>query len=275
MNELKVFENKEFGPVRAAEINGDPWFSGKDIADRLGYSNTKDALSRHVDEEDKKVFQRSEFTTLENHLPKDVFPCEFVDANIPNRGITMINESGVYSLILRSNLPKAKEFKRWITSEVLPSIRKNGGYINGQETMTDDELMAAALIMAQKKIEERDKQIAEMKPKALFADCVTASETSMLVRDFAKMVHQKTNISIGGGRMWEWLRKKGYICKWSCMPTQRSMEMGLFEIEERAITDGDSIRLSQTTKITGKGQRYFFQKLLEDYGYDTGRNQVQ
>lgn len=110
------------------EINGEPWVCGKDVADALGYKNTKDALITHVDDEDKRIVQRSEIATLENHLPKDVFPFEFVTAEIPNRGLTFINESGLYSLILSSKLPKAKRFKRWVTSEVLPALRKNHTY---------------------------------------------------------------------------------------------------------------------------------------------------
>lgn len=254
MNELTVFENNHLGKLRTAEENGEVYFCLRDICEILSIENVGNVRNRLSE---KGI--RTMDTLTKGGMQKLIY----------------VDESNLYKTIFMSRKQEAEAFTDWVTSEVLPSIRKNGGYINGQETMTADEFIAAALIMAQKKIEERDKQIAEMKPKALFADCVTASETSILVRDFAKMVQQKTNISIGGGRMWEWLRKKGYICKGSCMPTQRYMEMGLFEIEERAISDGDSTRLSQTTKITGKGQRYFFQKLLEDYGYDTGRNQVQ
>ena len=129
MNEIiKTFNNPEFGGIRAMKIDGEPWFAGKDVAASLGYSNTKDALISHVDEEDKRIIQRSEIATLENNIPQSVLPVNFVSADIPNRGLTIINESGLYSLILSSKLPNAKAFKRWITSEVIPSIRKHGTY---------------------------------------------------------------------------------------------------------------------------------------------------
>lgn len=147
--EVTVFKNlvhPEFGELRTVEIDGEPWFVGKDVAEALGYSNTKDAITAHVASEDKKLIQRSEITTLE----------------IPNRGMTIINESGLYSLILSSKLPSAKEFKHWVTSEVLPSIRKNGAYIRNQENMTPAEIVARGLIAAQKIIEEREKEIVHL-----------------------------------------------------------------------------------------------------------------
>lgn len=110
------------------QLNNETYFVGKDIAEALGYKNTKDALLTHVDESDKRIVQRSKITTLENNLPKDVFPVNFVSADIPNRGLTVINESGLYALIFGSKLESAKRFKHWVTSEVLPSIRKNGVY---------------------------------------------------------------------------------------------------------------------------------------------------
>ena len=134
MNELQIFNNPEFGKVRTIVINGEPWLVGRDVAQALGYKNTKDALSTHVDNADKRIIQRSEIATIENHLPKTAFPFDFVNGEIPNRGLTIINESGVYSLIFSSKLPKAKEFKRWVTSEVLPAIRKQGAYLNTAAT---------------------------------------------------------------------------------------------------------------------------------------------
>lgn len=129
MNELKIFENPEFGKIMAVEIDGKPWLVGKDVATALGYKNTKDALATHVDEEDKRILQRSEVATIENHIPKSALPFEFVNGHVPNRGLTIINESGVYSLIFSSKLDKAKAFKRWVTSEVLPAINKHGAYL--------------------------------------------------------------------------------------------------------------------------------------------------
>ena len=168
---LEVFENEEFGPVRATTINNEPWFIGKDVAEILGYKNTSDALSKHVDEEDKMQIAKYD---LQNY--KD----------IGTKGAVVINESGLYSLILSSKLPNAKKFKRWVTSDVLPSIRKTGGYIPHDENMSDDEIMARALLVAQKTIEEKSKLlnqaqvtiqtqsdvINELKPHAEYAERV-------------------------------------------------------------------------------------------------------
>lgn len=246
MNDLKIFENKEFGEIRTVNIDGEPWFVGVDIATALGYSNTRDAIAKHIDNEDK--------ATVAIHDGRQ------------KRNITAINESGLYSLILSSELPSAKAFKRWVTSEVLPSIRKNGGYIVGQETMSDDELMARALQVAQNKILERDKQIETMKPKAIFADAVAASHTSILIGDLAKLISQN-GVSIGQKRLFKWLRDNGYLIKREGsdrnMPTQRSMEMKLFEVKESTISNPDgSVRITRTPKVTGKGQQYFVNKLL-------------
>lgn len=127
-NLLQIFENDEFGNIRIVTIDNEPWFVGKDVATALGYKNTKDAIISHIDKEDRHIIQRSEIATIENHIPKEVFPVNFVSAEIPSRGLTAINESGVYALIFGSKLPNAKKFKHWVTSEVLPSIRKTGGY---------------------------------------------------------------------------------------------------------------------------------------------------
>lgn len=246
MNDLKIFENKEFGEIRTVVKDGEPWFVGKDVAEILGYSNTRDTLARRVDEEDKGVAN-----------------CDTLGGN---QKLTVVNESGLYSLILSSKMPNAKKFKKWVTSEVLPSIRKNGGYIVGQETMSDDELMARALQVAQNKILERDKQIETMKPKAIFADAVAASHTSILIGDLAKLISQN-GVSIGQKRLFKWLRDNGYLIKREGsdrnMPTQRSMEMKLFEVKESTISNPDgSVRITRTPKVTGKGQQYFVNKFL-------------
>lgn len=246
MNDLKIFENKEFGKIRTVIENGEPWFIGKEVADILEYANTAKAIRDHVDEENKLT--------------------ERIVRSGQNREVIFINESGLYSLILSSKLPNAKKFKKWVTSEVLPSIRKNGGYIAGQETMSDDELMARALQVAQNKILERDKQIETMKPKAIFADAVAASHTSILIGDLAKLISQN-GVNIGQKRLFKWLRDNGYLIKREGsdrnMPTQRSMEMKLFEVKESTISNPDgSVRITRTPKVTGKGQQYFVNKLL-------------
>lgn len=246
MNDLKIFENKEFGKIRTVIENGETWFIGKEVADILEYANTAKAIRDHVDEEDKLT--------------------ERIVLSGQNREVIFINEPGLYSLILSSKLPNAKKFKKWVTSEVLPSIRKNGGYIAGQETMSDDELMARALQVAQNKILERDKQIETMKPKAIFADAVAASHTSILIGDLAKLISQN-GVNIGQKRLFKWLRDNGYLIKREGsdrnMPTQRSMEMKLFEVKESTISNPDgSVRITRTPKVTGKGQQYFVNKFL-------------
>lgn len=247
MNGIQVFNNPEFGSIRTLEINGEPYFVGKDVATLLGYSNTRKALADHVDEDDK-----TDGVTIRDSIGREQNP-------------VLINESGLYSLILSSKLPSAKRFKRWVTSEVLPSIRKSGGYITGQEQMTDSELMAKALLVAQKQINERNAQIERMKPKEIFADAVAASHTSILIGELAKLLKQN-GVETGQRRLFTWMRDNGYLIKGGSsrnMPTQKGMELGLFEIKETTINNPDgSIRISRTTKVTGKGQQYFINKFL-------------
>ena len=247
MNEVKTFNNEQFGEVRVMERNGEPWFVGKDVAGILGYERPTKAVADHVDPEDR-----------------DAVPIQDCIGRMQNT--PLINESGLYSLILSSKLPTAKQFKRWVTSEVLPSIRKHGGYVAGQESMSDDELMAKALLMAHSKIEEREKQIKEMIPKAIFADAVAASHTSILIGDLAKLLKQNGH-DIGQKRLFGWLRENGYLIRqkgnsWN-MPTQRSMDLGLFEVKEATVTHADGhISISKTPKVTGKGQIYFVKKFV-------------
>ena len=190
MNEVQLF-NFENHEVRSLLLNNDPWFVGKDVADVLGYSNSRKAMADHVDDEDKEVLT-SRNVTLEN---------------IPNRGITVVNESGLYSLILSSKLPSAKKFKRWVTSEVLPALRKTGQY--QVKELSGSELMAKALIEAQNVLAAKDKQIEEMKPKALFADAVSASKGSISVGSLAKLLAQN-GIAIGQNRLFAWLRDNNF-----------------------------------------------------------------
>lgn len=248
MNEVQVFKNQEFGSVRTLVIDNEPWFVGKDVADVLGYSNSRKAMADHVDDEDKEVLT-SRNVTLEN---------------IPNRGITVVNESGLYSLILSSKLPSAKKFKRWVTSEVLPALRKTGQY--QVKELSGSELMAKALIEAQNVLAAKDKQIEEMKPKALFADAVATSHTSILVGELAKILKQN-GIEMGQKRLFAWLREKGYLIKRQGtdynMPTQKAMDLGLFEIKEGSYVNGSGVNITtKTPKVTGKGQQYFINKFL-------------
>lgn len=249
MNDLVIFENHEFGQIRTMNKDGEPWFVGKDVADALGYGKGKslnNAVSRHVDDDDKGVTEMMTPGGRQNFV--------------------IINESGLYSLILSSKLPTAKQFKRWVTSEVLPNIRKTGGYIAGQENLSDSELMAKALLVAQRTIEERNKQIETMKPKALFADAVSGSDTSILVRDLAKLLKQN-GVDIGEKRLYKKLRDDGYLIKIGeskNTPTQKAMEMKLFEIKESVIIVDGKSRVVKTTKVTGKGQTYFINRFLEE-----------
>lgn len=245
MNKLQIFKSPEFGEIRAAEINGDVWFVGKDVAESLGYTATEKAIRTHVDGEDKGVTE--------------------MDTPGGKQKVILINESGLYSLVFGSKLPEAKKFKHWVTSEVLPSIRKNGGYINASPDMTDEEIMARAVLLGQKKIEEQAKRIEEMRPKEIFADRVSASSTSILIGDLAKMLNQN-GVNIGQKRLFAWLRENGYLIKYGAsynLPTQRAMNLGLFEIKETVITHSDgNISVSRTVKVTGKGQVYLINKFL-------------
>lgn len=250
MKEIQIFNNPGFGEIRAVSINNEPWFVGKDVAHVLGYSNTKDALSRHVDAEDKL---QNDGVVIRDPMGREQHP-------------TIINESGLYSLILTSKLPTAKAFKRWVTSEVLPAIRKNGGYIADQEQMTDQEILAKALLVAQRTIESRDKQIAEMQPKALFADSVAASGSTILIGELAKILRQN-GIDMGEKRLFAWMRDNGYLIRRKGsdynMPTQRSTEMGLLRIKETVISRSNGhTTVSKTPKVTGKGQQYFISRFL-------------
>lgn len=249
MNELQIFNSEEFGEIRTVTVNDEVWFVAKDVCEALKHTNTTVAMQM-LEEDDR--------TKL----------------SLGRAGETnCINENGLYTLIIKSNLPKAKKFRKWVTSEVLPSIRKNGGYIAGQETLSDEELMAKALLVAQNKIIERDKiieqkqaRIEQMKPKAIFADAVSASHTSILVGDLAKLICQN-GYQIGQKRLFDWLRANGYLIKTGSsynMPTQRYVEQGLFEIKESNLVNPDgSVRITKTTKVTGKGQVYFVNKFLK------------
>lgn len=247
MNELKIFKNEEFGEMRTVQIDNEIYFVGKDVADKLGYQNGSRDIKRHTDEEDRR------------EVP--------VNDGYQNRTMIVINESGVYALIFGSKLESAKRFKHWVTSEILPSIRKTGGYIEGQETMTDSELIAKALLVAQRQLEERNKQIEQMQPKAIFADAVAASKTSILIGDLAKLISQN-GVQIGQKRLFEYLRENGFLIKGGSsknMPMQRYVEQGLFEVKESNVQNPDgSIRITMTTKVTGKGQVYFVNKFLKE-----------
>lgn len=257
MNEIQIFKNEDFGEVRTLIKNGEPWFVGKDIAEILGYSNTKDALATHVEAEDKEVIQRSENATLE----------------IPNRGLTIINESGLYSLILSSKLPTAKKFKHWITAEVLPTIRKHGAYMTEQtieQALTNPDFLirlATQLKDEQTKNKQLEAKVEEQKPKVIFAESVVASDGTILIRELAKLITQN-GVKIGEERLFQWMRDNGYLIRKKGTdyntPTQRSAELGILTISKTVINKPDgTILVRQTPRVTGKGQIYFINKFKE------------
>ena len=242
MNNLQLFDF-EGNKVRTLKINDEPYLVGNDVAKILGYSNYRNTVVDHVDDEDKLRTQ--------------------IKYAGQNREVTVINESGLYSLILSSKMPNAKKFKHWVTSEVLPAIRKHGAYMTDEkafDVVHNKNGLADLLQQAADQLKQKDIQIEEMKPKAMLADAITASETSILVGEMAKIL-KKNGVNTGQNRFFKWLRANGYLIKRKGtdynMPTQKSMNLKLFEIKERTIVDGNSTRIVKTPKITGNGQQYF------------------
>lgn len=251
MEQIQTFTSEEFGSVRTTMINDEPYFVGKDIAEILGYSNTRDALQKHVDDEDKNSVA-------------------IRDGNKGNPNQTVINESGVYALIFGSKLPSAKKFKHWVTSEVLPKIRKSGAYLTDEKAYDITHNKSSLIDLLQQaadQLKEKDVVIEHMKPKALFADAVNDSETDILIGDLAKLIKQNGH-DIGQKRLFAWMRDNGYLIKSGSsknMPTQKSMQLGLFRVKERTINNPDgSVRITKTTKVTGKGQIYFVNKFCKE-----------
>lgn len=249
-NELQKFDFKGASLRTLTDEAGEPWFVAKDVCDVLGYTNASKAINDHVDQEDK----------LNNESL----------SSLGQRGGWLVNESGLYSLVLSSKLPTAKEFKRWVTHEVLPAIRKTGGYIPTSESDSDEDIMARAVLVAQKTIERKnqqlqakDAQIKVLEPKARFADAVAASDGTCLVGELAKMLRQN-GMDIGQNRLFRLLQADGYLGKSGSnrnVPTQRAMDLGLFRIKETTVTHADGhTTVSRTPKVTGKGQRYFIDR---------------
>ncbi len=252
MKGLQIFENVEFGQIRMVTIDGEPWFVAVDIATALGYATPRDAVARHC----KGVVKHDTPTS----------------SGI--QSISYINEGDMYRLIMRSKLPSAEKFEDWVVNEILPSIRKHGAY------MTADTLEKALsspdflIQLATKLKEEKERNaalledVSRMKPKEIFADAVSISNTSILIGELAKILKQN-GIDIGQNRLFGWMRDNGYLIKRKGtdynMPMQKSMEMGLFEIKERTITNPDgSVRITKTVLVTGKGQQYFINKFLAE-----------
>lgn len=238
MTDIQIFNNTQFGQVRAVTIDGEPWFVGKDVAERLGYTNPQKAIRDHVDDEDKGV----------NEM--------FTPGG--KQQVPIINESGLYSLVLSSKLPTAKAFKRWITSEVIPSIRKNGGYINGQEQLSPEELMARALVVAQQTLADRERRISEltvtnqiMQPKAEYFDQIVDRNLLTNFRETAKQlgIKEKSFIQFLIDHKYLYRDKRGKLMPYA------DKNNGLFEVKE---CFNDKTQWSGTqTLITPKGRETF------------------
>lgn len=248
--DMHVFVNDEFGAIRVIkDESGEPWFVASDIAKALGYRDAAN-MARRLDDDEKGT--------------------RLVSTPGGEQQMTVITEAGMYSAILGSKVDGAKRFKRWVTHDVLTAIRRDGGYMVARADESDDVVMARALLIADKALKRKDKliteqgaQIDEMRPKALFADAVAASDGTCLVGELAKMMTQ-SGYQIGQNRLFELLRKDGFLGKSGSnknVPLQRYVEMGLFRIKETAIAHADGhVSINRTTKITGKGQRYFLDR---------------
>lgn len=253
MNANTNYVTKEFlfndQQVRTVVRDGEPWFVGKDVAIVLGYGNTKDALLSHIDEEDRAILQRSENATFE----------------IPNRGLTIINESGLYSLIVSSKLPTAKDFKRWVTSEVLPTIRKHGAYMDTdiiEKSLSDPDFLiqlATTLKEEKQRRMEAEAKIAADEHKVDFYNAVGSTSATLTVERFAKLVTEKLGIQTGRNRMFQWLRKNGFL-QANNMPYQRYINNGWFKTYE-VIKAGHAFTVPS---ITGKGQQKLFEKFAAE-----------
>lgn len=248
--EIQRFEFKGAALRTLTDENGEPWFVAKDVCDILGHSNVSMALDRLDDDERSK-------------------------SNLGRQGETnIVNEAGLYVLVLGSRKPEAHEFKRWVTHDVLPQIRKTGGYILTTDEDDDMTILAKAVMIGQRTMEEQKRRIAaqeshinELEPKARFADAVAASDGTCLIGELAKMLRQN-GLDIGQNRLFEILRQDGYLGKTGSnrnVPTQKAMDLGLFRIKETAITHSDGhVTINRTAKVTGKGQTYFISRYCPD-----------
>ncbi len=249
MDDVTIFRKDEFGAVRAVTLDGEPWFVAADVCRALGLGNSRQTLS-YLDDDEKGVITS--------------------DTLGGKQEMSTINEPGLYSLILRSRKPEAKAFKRWITHEVIPSIRKTGGYIAAKPDETPEEIMARALVVAnetlarhKQQLEEANAKIKADAPKVLFAETVQKAEGDILVRQLAKLMVQR-GYDIGEQRLYEILRRDGFVIKANAkdknMPTQKSVDMGLMRSIERAVGSAEKTFIKSTTVITPKGQLYFLNK---------------
>ena len=247
--DLQLFSSERFGKLRATQIDCEVWFAATDVAKALGYRDANQ-ITRALDDDEKRWSEGTLSECTHSHL-----------------GIRLINESGLYRVLMRSQRPEAIPFQRWLAHEVVPEIRRNGGYIASSPEDSDADIMARALLIAQKTIDRKNELIAlheatieDMKPKALFADAVADSDGTCLIGELAKMMCQN-GLEIGQNRLFKLLQRDGYLGKSGSnrnVPTQRSMDMKLFRIKETAVTHSDGrVTINRTPKVTGKGQAYF------------------
>lgn len=245
-NEIKKFDFKGASLRTLTDEEGEPWFVLKDCMSILDLGNPTETV---------KMFDKDEFSTT-----------EVIDSIGRRQQTYIISESGLYRLVMKSRKPEAKEFQRWVTHEVLPSIRKHGGYMAGQERMTPEQMALASMRWLQSKVDEQAKQLKAQEGKVLFANAVETARTSILVGDFAKIL-KSNGIDIGPRRLFAWLREHGWLIKakgssWN-MPTQKAMDLHLFEIKETTISHSDGhTTINKTPKMTGKGQTYFAKLFL-------------
>lgn len=246
MNDMKIFENSEFGAVRVVDVNGEPWFVARDVCECLELGNPRTSIAL-LDEDEKGVHT--------------------MDTPGGAQEMSIVSEAGLYSLILRSRKPEAKAFKRWITHEVLPAIRKHGGYLTPaklEEALTDPDTiirLATNLKAERAKRQALEAQAAADRPKVVFAESIEVAKTSILVGEMAKLIKQATGCDMGQNRFFEWLRANGYLHKGGSarnMPTQRCIDAGWMEIKEGTrIGSSGECHITRTPKVTGKGQIYF------------------
>ena len=238
--EIKIFENEQFGQLRGININGEAWLMATDVARKLGYTNPQKAIRDHVDEDDKTL---NESFTVNGTRP------------------VLVNESGIYSLILSSKLPQAREFKRWVTAEVLPQIRKTGGYIPVKAEDDEKTILCRAIQILKRTVDEKDALLEKQEPKVQFANAITASNGEILVRELAKLLTQN-GIAIGQNRLFGWLRHHGYLFKRDTSPIQEWVEKGIFSTHVTLIATNHGTIERITTYVTGKGQKYFVDGFL-------------